>query len=118
MSASNKRRALPFTALPFTARPATARPSTMQPFTVDGGVVLVTGAGMGMGRLYALRAAREGAAVVILWDVDAEALASTAAEVTALGARAVPRTVNLADRAAIGEAALEEIGRASCRERV
>src|SRR6478736_5743111 len=107
MSASNKRRALPFTALPFTARPATARPSTMQPFTVDGGVVLVTGAGMGMGRLYALRAAREGAAVVILWDVDAEALARTAAEVAALGARAVTRTVNLADRAAIGEAALE-----------
>ncbi|MGO4230385.1 SDR family NAD(P)-dependent oxidoreductase [Arthrobacter sp. YAF34] len=107
MSASNKRRVLPFTALPFTARPVAARPATTQPFTVDGGVVLVTGAGMGMGRLYALRAAREGAAVVILWDVDAEALARTAAEVAALGARAVTRTVDLADRAAISEAALE-----------
>ena len=30
---------------------------------------------MGMGRLYALRAAREGAGVVILWDVDADGLA-------------------------------------------
>jgi all-trans-retinol dehydrogenase (NAD+) len=30
------------------------------PFTVSGGVVLVTGAAMGMGRLYALRAARLG----------------------------------------------------------
>ncbi|MDZ4090946.1 MAG: SDR family NAD(P)-dependent oxidoreductase [Arthrobacter sp.] len=75
------------------------------PFTVSGGVVLVTGAAMGMGRLYALRAAREGAGVVILWDVDAEGLAGTAAEVTALGARAVVRQVDLADRAAIADAA-------------
>ncbi|WP_308443755.1 SDR family NAD(P)-dependent oxidoreductase [Arthrobacter sp. NicSoilC12] len=83
------------------------RPVTEPPFTVDGGVVLVTGAASGMGRLYALRAAREGAGVVILWDVDADALAGTAAEVAALGARAVPRTVDLADRAAIAGAARE-----------
>lgn len=74
---------------------------------MDGGVVLVTGAASGMGRLYALRAAREGAGVVILWDVDADALAGTAAEVAALGARAVPRTVDLADRAEIAGAARE-----------
>jgi all-trans-retinol dehydrogenase (NAD+) len=80
------------------------------PFTVSGGVVLVTGAAMGMGRLYALRAAREGAGVVILWDVDAAGLAATAAEVSALGARAVVRQVDLADRAAIAEAAQ------ACRE--
>ncbi|MHA7179737.1 SDR family NAD(P)-dependent oxidoreductase [Arthrobacter sp. MDB2-24] len=43
-------------------------------FTVRGRTVLVTGAGMGMGRLYAERAAREGAAAVVLWDVDARAL--------------------------------------------
>ncbi|MDR7083965.1 NAD(P)-dependent dehydrogenase (short-subunit alcohol dehydrogenase family) [Arthrobacter ginsengisoli] len=77
------------------------------PFTVSGGVVLVTGAAMGMGRLYALRAAREGAGVVILWDVDAAGLAKTAAEVTALGARAVVRQVDLADRTAIAGAAAE-----------
>ena len=65
---------------------------------------------MGMGRLYALRAAREGAAVVVLWDVDADGLAKTAAEVTALGARAVVRQVDLADRAAIAAAA------EACRE--
>lgn len=81
--------------------------ATQKPFTVAGGVVLVTGAAMGMGRLYALRAAREGAAAVLLWDVDAAALAATAAEVTALGARAVVRVVDLADRAAIAEAAEE-----------
>ncbi|MCB5283629.1 MULTISPECIES: SDR family NAD(P)-dependent oxidoreductase [unclassified Arthrobacter] len=80
------------------------------PFTVSGGAVLVTGAAMGMGRLYALRAAREGAAVVILWDVDADGLAKTAAEVAALGARAVVREVDLADRAAIADAA------EACRE--
>ncbi|MDP9982897.1 short-subunit dehydrogenase [Pseudarthrobacter oxydans] len=80
------------------------------PFTVSGGVVLVTGAAMGMGRLYALRAAREGAGVVILWDVDTDGLAKTAAEVTALGARAVVRRVDLADRAAIADAA------EACRE--
>lgn len=62
---------------------------------------------MGMGRLYALRAAREGAAVVILWDVDADGLAQTAGEVTALGARAVVRRVDLASREAIAEAATE-----------
>ena len=67
----------------------------------------MTGAAMGMGRLYALRAAREGAGVVILWDVDADGLATTAAEVTALGARAVVRQVDLADRTAIAEAAAE-----------
>lgn len=102
MSASNNR-----ATSPFTVRPVTVRPVTAPPFTVDGGVVLVTGAASGMGRLYALRAAREGAGVVILWDVDADALAGTAAEVAALGARAVPRTVDLADRAAIAGAARE-----------
>ena len=70
MSASNNR-----ATSPFTVRPVTVRPVTAPPFTVDGGVVLVTGAASGMGRLYALRAAREGAEVVILWDVDADALA-------------------------------------------
>ncbi|MCU1634288.1 MAG: hypothetical protein JWM61_2940, partial [Micrococcaceae bacterium] len=43
-------------------------------FTVLGRTVLVTGAGMGMGRLYAERAAREGAAAVVLWDIDGRAL--------------------------------------------
>ena len=62
---------------------------------------------MGMGRLYALRAAREGAAVVLLWDIDADGLARTAGEVAALGARAVPRRVDLADRDAIATAAEE-----------
>jgi all-trans-retinol dehydrogenase (NAD+) len=51
-------------------------------FTAQGRIVLVTGAGRGMGRLYAQRAAQEGAAAVVLWDVDAEALQDV---VTTLG---------------------------------
>jgi all-trans-retinol dehydrogenase (NAD+) len=42
--------------------------ATHNPFAVAGGVVLVTGAAKGMGRLYALRAAREGAATVLFWS--------------------------------------------------
>jgi short-subunit dehydrogenase len=82
-------------------------PESNIPFTVAGGVVLVTGAAMGMGRLHALRAAADGAAVVILWDVDGDRLQGVAREVTELGARAVARQVDLADRDAIAAAARE-----------
>jgi all-trans-retinol dehydrogenase (NAD+) len=47
-------------------------------FSVRGRVVLVTGAAMGMGRLYAERAVHDGASAVVLWDVDADALNATA----------------------------------------
>lgn len=52
-------------------------------FTVQGRIVLVTGAAMGMGRLYAERAVREGAAAVVLWDVDARGLEVVVAELAA-----------------------------------
>ncbi|MDF9279140.1 SDR family NAD(P)-dependent oxidoreductase [Arthrobacter sp. EH-1B-1] len=48
-------------------------------FTVRGRTVLITGAGMGMGKLYAERAVREGAAAVVLWDIDETALQNVAA---------------------------------------
>lgn len=63
--------------------------------TVAGSIVLITGAAMGMGRLYARLAVAEGATVV-LWDVNAELLAETAAE---LGERAHAYVVDLADAA-------------------
>ena len=44
--------------------------------------MLITGAAMGMGRLYAERAVAEGARAVILWDRDAASLSSTAAILT------------------------------------
>ena len=37
--------------------------------TVSGRTVLITGAAMGMGLLYAERAVREGAKAVILWEI-------------------------------------------------
>ncbi|MPY12110.1 SDR family NAD(P)-dependent oxidoreductase [Arthrobacter bussei] len=55
-------------------------------FTVRGRTVLVTGAGMGMGRLYAERAAREGAGAVVLWDIDARALEDVVAHLAPHGA--------------------------------
>ncbi|MEJ3405796.1 SDR family oxidoreductase [Rathayibacter sp. YIM 133350] len=45
--------------------------------SVRGASVLITGAAMGMGRLYAERAVAEGAKHVVLWDRDAAGLAST-----------------------------------------
>ena len=52
---------------------------------VRGATVLITGAARGMGELYAHRAVAEGAAALMLWDVDGEAL-----EAVATSLRAVP----------------------------
>ncbi len=73
--------------------------------SVAGRVVLITGAARGMGRLYAQRAVAEGAASVILWDVDAAALAATAAELEAAGGRIVPHVVDLASLESISQTA-------------
>lgn len=51
-------------------------------FSVAGSRILITGAAMGMGRLYAERAIADGASTVILWDVNAAALDSTVKELT------------------------------------
>ena len=51
--------------------------------SVAGKTVLVTGAAMGMGRLFVERAIAERARRVILWDVDEAALAATVAELEA-----------------------------------
>ncbi|WP_054813043.1 SDR family NAD(P)-dependent oxidoreductase [Nocardia arizonensis] len=67
--------------------------------------VLVTGAAMGLGKLFAEHAVREGAAEVVLWDVDATALKETAAELAALGGRVREQVVDVSDRDAIAEAA-------------
>ncbi|PJJ65431.1 SDR family NAD(P)-dependent oxidoreductase [Compostimonas suwonensis] len=76
--------------------------------TVAGATVLITGAAMGMGRLYAERAVREGARHVILWDHDRPALAATLAELRAAasGATAVhSHIVDLSDLGSIAQAA-------------
>jgi NAD(P)-dependent dehydrogenase (short-subunit alcohol dehydrogenase family) len=55
---------------------------------LDGKSVVVTGAGVGLGRAYALHAAAEGAAVVVN-DVLPEAAEGTAADIVAMGGTAV-----------------------------
>jgi short-subunit dehydrogenase len=76
--------------------------------TVAGARVLITGAAMGMGRLYAERAVAEGAKAVILWDRDAAALAGTAAELSdraGAGTRVASYVVDIADLGAIAQTA-------------
>lgn len=73
---------------------------------VAGSIVLVTGAGMGMGRLYAQRAVAEQAAAVVLWDIDADALESTRAALAGHGTRVLAHLVDVSSPDAVSEAAL------------
>ncbi|WP_225727552.1 MULTISPECIES: SDR family NAD(P)-dependent oxidoreductase [unclassified Nocardia] len=73
--------------------------------TVAGKRVLVTGAAMGLGRLFAERAVSEGAAAVVLWDINEVALRETAAELAARGGTVHHYTVDVARPEAIAEAA-------------
>lgn len=77
--------------------------------TVGGKTVLITGAAMGMGRLYAERAIAEGAAAVILWDVNADALAATEAELAASGATVLAHVVDVSSLEQIRGAAQKVI---------
>ncbi|WP_416566793.1 SDR family NAD(P)-dependent oxidoreductase [Nocardia testacea] len=73
--------------------------------TVAGKKVLITGAAMGLGKLFAARAVREGAAAVVLWDINDTALRETAAELTAAGATVHTYTVDVSDSDAVAAAA-------------
>jgi short-subunit dehydrogenase len=76
--------------------------------TVAGARVLITGAAMGMGRLYAERCIIEGAKAVILWDRDGAALAATTAILTERSrgrTQVAPYVVDLADLGAIAQTA-------------
>lgn len=53
--------------------------------SVAGKKVLITGAAMGMGRIYARLAVAEGAAAVLLWDINQAELDKAAAELKAQG---------------------------------
>ncbi|HLH87409.1 MAG TPA: SDR family oxidoreductase [Xanthobacteraceae bacterium] len=82
------------------------------PNLLDNHIAAITGAGSGIGRAIALGFAREGAQVVAL-DINGEAAAKTAAEITGAGGKAASLTLDVTDRAACrkiaGEVA-EKIG--------
>ncbi len=81
-------------------------------FTVAGTRILITGAAMGMGRLYAERAVAEGAETVILWDINKAALSETtkALRVHADNSQEiVPMLVDIGQRTAIEKAAADVI---------
>lgn len=73
--------------------------------SVAGKKVLITGAAMGLGKLFAERAVRENAAAVVLWDINEVALKSTAAELTALGGTIHHFVVDVSAPEQISEAA-------------
>ncbi len=75
---------------------------------LDGRVVLITGAGSGIGRATALEIVARGGAVAIL-DRDAAGVATTAADVRALGGRAIELAVDVADEAAVRDAITDTV---------
>lgn len=74
---------------------------------VQGRTVLITGAAMGMGRLYARHAVAERAAAVVLWDLDAATLETTRAELAAGGANVLAQVVDVSSADAVANAARE-----------
>lgn len=81
-------------------------------FTLSGQRILITGAAMGMGRMYAERALAEGAQAVVLWDVNKKTLTQTHEELSSQsrnGQQVLPMIVDLASRMAIEQAAQKVI---------
>lgn len=73
--------------------------------SVTGLNVLVTGAAMGLGKLFATRAVKERAAAVILWDANEAALKETATELEAAGGTIHHEIVDVTSQARVSEAA-------------
>lgn len=72
--------------------------------SVKGMNVLVTGAAMGLGKLFATRAVREGAAAVVLWDANEAALKDTAVELQEAGGKVHHATVDVTSQEQVAEA--------------
>lgn len=79
---------------------------------IKGKNVLVTGGAMGLGRLMAERALAEGAARIVLWDINAEKLDETAAALRAGGAPVDTHVVDVSRLESILEAAARVLAEA------
>ena len=76
--------------------------------TVTGKTVLVTGAAMGLGKLFAQKAVGENAAAVVLWDINEGALKDTAAELDEAGGGTVHTyVVDVSSAEAVAAAAVQ-----------
>ncbi|WP_028081025.1 SDR family NAD(P)-dependent oxidoreductase [Solimonas soli] len=75
--------------------------------TVTGKTLLITGAAMGMGKLYARLAAAERAKTLVLWDINAAELEKTAAELRASGCTVLAQVVDVSRADAIAAAAAQ-----------
>jgi all-trans-retinol dehydrogenase (NAD+) len=73
--------------------------------SVAGKNVLVTGAAMGLGKLFAETAVKEQAAAVVLWDINESALKDTAAELEAEGGTIHTYVVDVSSQEAVATAA-------------
>jgi 3-oxoacyl-[acyl-carrier protein] reductase len=69
-------------------------------FDLAGQVVIITGGGKGIGKVYALEFARAGAAVVAA-DIDHGAATAVAEEIAAAGGRAIATGTDIADPASV-----------------
>ena len=81
---------------------------------VSGKKILITGAAMGMGKLYAQLAVNEGAGTVVLWDINAAELEKTVAELKAKGGNVKSYIVDVSKLESIVEAAAKikaEVGK-------
>lgn len=81
--------------------------------SVQGKTVLVTGAAMGMGRLFAERAIAEKAGAVVLWDLNEAALDETLADLSGAATEVLGYVVDVSDLEevrATGAAVREEVG--------
>jgi all-trans-retinol dehydrogenase (NAD+) len=75
--------------------------------SVAGKTVLVTGAAMGLGKLFAQTAVDEEAGKVVLWDINESALKDTAAELEADGGNVFSYVVDVSSAEAVAEAAAQ-----------